>query len=168
MPVKNARELFVRLLSDVRQSTARGGAIFRQMGELAQNAQVKDALEARAFVADKTLGTLDEVFRIIGEKPATVNARFEDVLLEDLKGELAEIQSPEAKRLFILIKASHLVHLHMSEYVALIATADVTGHYAVGVLLESCLAETAVFAERTRRLIRTIIETRAALAGAVV
>lgn len=56
----------------------------------------------------------------------------------------------------------------MSEYVALIATADVTGHYAVGVLLESCLAETAVFAERTRRLIRTIIETRAALAGAVV
>ena len=38
---------------------------------------------------------------------------------------------------------------------ALIAAADVTGHPAVGVLLESCLADMLAFAERTKRLIRT-------------
>jgi hypothetical protein len=40
----------------------------------------------------------------------------------------------------------------------LIAVAKMTGHSGVGVLLESCLAEKIAFAERTRRLIRNIIE----------
>jgi ferritin-like metal-binding protein YciE len=167
MAVKNARELFVLLLSEVRQSTERAGAIFQQMGEAAQIPQVRDALDARAFVAEKTLATLDQVFKIIGEKPSSVDGHLEDILLEDFKKELALIQSPDAKRLFILVKASHLVHIHMGEYAALIATADVTGNYAVGMLLETCLADTAVFVDRSRRLIRQIIETRASLAGAV-
>jgi ferritin-like metal-binding protein YciE len=167
MAVKNARELFVRLLSEVRQSTERASAVFQQMAEAAQNAQVRDALDARAFVAGKTLATLDEVFRLIGEKPMNLGGQLEEVLLEDFKRELAEIQSPEAKRLFILIKANHLVHLHMGEYAALISTADITGNYGVGMLLETCLADTAVFVERSRRLIRNIIETRGASAGAV-
>jgi len=33
----------------------------------------------------------------------------------------------------------------------------VTGHFGVGVLLESCLADKLAFAERTRRLIRHIV-----------
>jgi ferritin-like metal-binding protein YciE len=46
------------------------------------------------------------------------------------------------------------MHLMIGEYVALIAVADTLGHPAVGVLLESCLADKIAFAERTRRLIR--------------
>ena len=45
---------------------------------------------------------------------------------------------------------------------ALVAASDVTGNYGVGVLLESCLADRLAFAERTRRLIRNIIETKVA------
>jgi hypothetical protein len=37
-----------------------------------------------------------------------------------------------------------------------------TGHYGVGVLLESCLADKLAFVERTRRLIRNLIEGRVA------
>ena len=40
------------------------------------------------------------------------------------------------------------------EYMALIAAADTLDHPAVGVLLESCLADKMAFAERTKRLIR--------------
>lgn len=46
------------------------------------------------------------------------------------------------------------MHLRIGEYMALIAASDVTGHYGVGVLLESCLADKLAFVERTRRLIR--------------
>jgi hypothetical protein len=46
--------------------------------------------------------------------------------------------------------------------VVLIAAVDLTGHYGVGVLLESCLADKVAFVERTRRLIRNIIETKVA------
>jgi hypothetical protein len=43
---------------------------------------------------------------------------------------------------------------------ALIAAADMTGNYGVGVLLESCLADKLAFAERTRRVIRKVAEQR--------
>ena len=44
-------------------------------------------------------------------------------------------------------KANHLNHLRIGEYVALIAAADMTGHYGVGVLVETCLAEELAFVE---------------------
>jgi ferritin-like metal-binding protein YciE len=50
----------------------------------------------------------------------------------------------------------------MAEYVALIAAADMSGHYGVGVLLESCLADKLAFVERTRHLIRNRIEAKVA------
>jgi hypothetical protein len=37
-----------------------------------------------------------------------------------------------------------------------------TGHYGVGVLLESCLADKLAFVERTRRLIRNVVEAKVA------
>ena len=43
--------------------------------------------------------------------------------------------------------------LRLAEYVALIATSDVTGHFGVGVLLEGCLAGKLAFVERTYRLL---------------
>jgi ferritin-like metal-binding protein YciE len=81
---------------------------------------------------------------------------------EDFRKELAEIKNPVARHLFILARANHLIHLRMAEYVTLIAAADLSGHYGVGVLLESCLADKLAFAERTRRLIRRIVETKVA------
>jgi hypothetical protein len=48
--------------------------------------------------------------------------------------------------------------------VALIAAADLTGHYGVGVLLETCLADKLALIERTRRLIRERIAQRVAAA----
>ena len=97
--------------------------------------------------------------RIIGEKPAQLTGRLEEVFAEDFRRELNEIQNPVARHLFILSKAVHLIHLRIGEYVALIAVADITGNYAVGVLLESCLADKLALAERRRRLIRTVAET---------
>ena len=95
-----------------------------------------------------------------------LTGRLHDVFVEDFRKELAEIQSLEAKRLFVLAKANHLVHLRIGEYVALVAAADLTGHYGVGVLIESCLADTLASVERTRRLIRNIIETKVAARAA--
>ncbi len=162
MQVNNPKELFVRLLSDLRQGTERTTEIYKEFSQIAQNPDVKEALEARVFVSEKVLATLDQCFKIIGEKPMKVTGRLHDVFIEDFRRELAEIQNPVAKHLFILAKINHLVHLRIAEYVALIAAADMTGHYGVGVLLETCLADKMAFVERTRRLMRSVIETRLA------
>ena len=67
--------------------------------------------------------------------------RLQEVFVEDFRKELAEIESPVARHVFILGKANQLMHLRIAEYVALIEASDITGHYAVGVLLETCLAD---------------------------
>ena len=83
---------------------------------MAENPDVKEALEARAFIADKNLETLDECFEMIEEKPVKLNGRLQEIFVEDFKRELAEIQSLAARHLYILDKASHLAHLRCAEY----------------------------------------------------
>jgi ferritin-like metal-binding protein YciE len=162
MAIQNPQELFVQLLNNLRQGTERSMEFYRELSQLASDPDVKEALEARAFVSEKVLATQDQCFKLIGEKPMTGNSRIHDIFVEDSRKELAEIQNPAAKHLFVLAKAIHLTHLRIAEYVALVAAADLTGHYGVGVLLESCLADNLAFIERTRRLIRKAIEIKVA------
>ena len=148
------------MLSNVRQGTERSADIYRELAQIAEEPQAKQALEARAFVSTSMLQTLDEAFKMIGEKPIKLSGRLHDVFVEDFKRELGEIQSTEARRIYVLTKAIHLNHLRIGEYIALVAAADLSGHYGVGVLLESCLAEKLAFTERTRRFMRKWIETK--------
>jgi ferritin-like metal-binding protein YciE len=162
MPIKNPKELFVALLSNVRQGTERTNTVYKEIIQAAQRPDVKEALEARVFISEDILARIDQCFKIIGEQPMKPSPRLQglqETFADDFRKELAEIESPVARHLFILAKANHLMHLRIAEYVALIETADVTGHYAVGALLETCLADKLAFAERARRLIRHIVKT---------
>ena len=94
---------------------------------MAEDPQVKEALEARAFVSQSVLAKIDQCFKLIGEKPVQLSGRLQEIFLEDFRKELNEIQSPAAK------------------------------------LLAGKLA----FVERTRRLIRTVVEIRVAERKAV-
>jgi ferritin-like metal-binding protein YciE len=163
MPVNSPKELFVKMLSDVRQRTEQSTKFYEELSEAVQDPNIKEALQSRAFLQDKVVSSLDRCFKLIGEKPVALGGRLHEVFVEDFRRELAEIQTPAAKALFVLIKANHLMHLRIAEYVALIAMADVTGHFGVGVLLESCLADKLAFVERTRRLIRHTIESKHAI-----
>jgi len=162
MPTKTPREVFLLLLSDVRRNTERAAKIYHELGQMAQEPEIKEALDARAFVSEKTLEKLDQCFKLIGEQPVKLTGRLQEVFMEDFRNELNEIQSPVARHLFILAKLNHLTHLRIGEYVALVTAADLAGHHGVGVLLESCLADKMAFVERNRRLIRHIIETKVA------
>jgi ferritin-like metal-binding protein YciE len=117
-------------------------------------------------VSQQTLAKLDEAFKIMGEKPVNLTGRLHDVFVEDFRRELAEIQSPEARRLFVLAKANHLIHMRTAEYITLVAAADLSGNYGVGVLLESCLGDHLTFVERTKRLIHRVIEAKVAARAA--
>ena len=154
MPTKTPKELFVRMLSDLRHGAERSHQIYDELGNMAQAPEIKEALDAREFISSQILSRLDECFRLIGEKPVPRNQPLYDLFIEDFRKELKEIQSPLVRKMFVLSKASRLMHLRIGEYIALIAAADVLDHPAVGVLLESCLADKMAFAERTRRLIR--------------
>jgi len=162
MAVKNPKELFLILLSDARQNTEKAAKVFQELGQAAQNPDVKEALETRSFVAGNTLGKIDQCFKLLGEEPVKLSGKLQEVFVEDFRKELGEIQNPAARHLFVLAKAIHLAHFRIAEFAALTAAADLTGHYGVGVLLESCLAEKLAFVERTRRLLRKLAENKLA------
>ena len=150
------------LLSDARNNTERTTRLYREISQLAESPDVQEALEARAFVTEKNLEALHECFEIIGDSPVKVSGRLQEVFVEDFKRELGEIQSPAARHLYILAKATQLAHLRLAEYAGLTAAADVSGHYGVGVLLESVVSDKPMFLEWDRRLVRHIIEGKIA------
>src|SRR5256886_16973472 len=87
-----------------------------------------------------TLFPYTTLFRLLGEQPAKLTGRLQEMLLEDFRRELAEIQGPVARRIFALVKLNHLAQFRVSEYRALIAAAEAVGHHGGSLLLETCLA----------------------------
>src|SRR5215468_5723019 len=116
MPIKTPREVFVMLLTDVRQGAEKAEKMYEEIGQLAQDSQIKEALQARAFVSGKVLDTLDECFKLLGEQPAKLSGRLQETLIEDFRRELSEIQGPAARRIFALMKLNHLAHFRIAEY----------------------------------------------------
>lgn len=159
MPVQNPQDLFVWMLSDVRQREDRAKQICTEMSKVVQDPDIKQSLDSWVFVQDKILNTLDQCFKLIGKQPVQPTGRLHDVFLEEFRRELNEIQAPAAKALYIAAKANQLMHIHIGEYVALTAMADLAGHYGVGTLIESCLADNLAFVERTRRRIRDLVQS---------
>lgn len=164
MPITSAKELIISMLSELRHYAERSQKIYEELGSAAQNPQIKEALDARGMISSQVLSRLDQCFKLIGEKPVKTNERLHEVFMEDFRRELNEIQLPLARKIFVLSKASHFVHLQAAGYRALIAVADTLGHPGVGVLLESSLADKLAFAERTKRLILEHIEQKVAAA----
>jgi ferritin-like metal-binding protein YciE len=160
MATKSPKEIFLLLLSEARQNTEHATKVFQEINQLVEDPDIKEAIDARVFVSEKILSQIDQCFKLLGEGPVALNGRLQQVFVEDVRRELAEIQSPTARQMFILAKLSYLVHFRIAEYTALTAIADLTGHFGIGVLLESCLADTLVFVERTRRHLTTLIESK--------
>lgn len=162
MAITRPEEVFLLLLSHARQGAERSTNVYQEISQLAKDPEIEQALAARAFVSKQTVATLDECFRLIGQQPIKLSGRLEEVFAEDFRRELNEIESPVARKLFILAKVAHLQNMRIGEYVALTAAADATGRHNLGMLLESCLADNVAFVERTRRFVRNAIEARVA------
>jgi ferritin-like metal-binding protein YciE len=157
MSIKTPKELFVMLLTDVRLGAEKSEKVYDEIEQLVQDPEVKEALQARAFVSGKVLATLDECCKLLGEQPAELTGRLQETLIEDFRRELAEIQSPVARRIFALMKLNHLAQLRTNEYFALIAAAEAVGHHEVSLLLEACLPAKLIFVERTQRFLRELV-----------
>jgi ferritin-like metal-binding protein YciE len=162
MPARNPKEVLLMLLSNVRNRADRQSEVYQEIGKHADDPEIQETAKARALVSKQILEKLDECFRVLGEKPGQSTGQLQETFLEDFRKEVAEIQSPVAKRLFVLAKLSHLARLRAAEYEVLIAAADLAGHHNVGLLLETCMADKLAFVERDRRLIRRLVEGRLA------
>ena len=81
MTVRDPKELFVMLLSDARQSTERSTKIYQEISQAAQDRDIKEALESRAWIAEKDLSAIDRCFQLIGEQPVKLSGVSKKYLL---------------------------------------------------------------------------------------
>lgn len=126
MPARIPKERFLILLSHAREATEKARKYVMNSCQTAQDPQVKVALEARAsFLKVFSLSSIS--LRLSENRPVKLSGRLQEIFLEDLRKELNEIQSPAARRLFVLAELVHLAHLRIGEYAALVAAADATG-----------------------------------------
>ena len=58
MPVKNPKELFVRLLSGIRQGTEQGTKLYKEISQLVEDPEIKEVLEARLSSPKKAFAPL--------------------------------------------------------------------------------------------------------------
>jgi ferritin-like metal-binding protein YciE len=159
-------DTFVKLLSHARQTVDRSNTIYEELANVAEDDEIKQALTARAFIRSTQLSKIDEAFKLLGKKPVELPGKIQEVFAEEFRGELAGLKSPGAKKMFVLATAIQIAHWRVGEWKALVAAADFTENYGVGVLLETCLADDLAFAERTRRILRRRAESKlAARAG---
>src|ERR1700751_454719 len=121
MPIRDPKEVFIMMLSDVRRNAERSTKFYDELGKLAQDEDIKAVLQARELISNSILTRIDECFKILGTQPVKLEGKLNDIFVEDFRREFAAIESPAARRLFVLAKLSHLLHFRIGEYVALTA-----------------------------------------------
>ena len=159
MAIQSAQDLFITVLSNVHAREQRSLQLWQEMSKLAQDEDVKEALDTRAYLTKQSISNLEECFRILGKQPVKTDTRLHDVLVDDFHRELNEIQQPGLKSLYIIHKAREIAHIHIGAYKGLVTMAELMGNVPVSALLETNLAAKMVFADRARELTREIGRT---------
>jgi ferritin-like metal-binding protein YciE len=160
MPAKTPKELFLFLLSEIKFHNEKTTKFFQEIIPFAQEQEIKQALEARIFLHEKILATIDQVFKMLGEQPVKVTNKMFDVFVEDFTREIGEIQQPILRQLFLLAKVNHVLEFRMAEFKALSKMADITNHFGVGLLLEVCFADYLTLLERNQKLMKNLVELK--------
>ena len=157
MAVTTPEDLFLNILSRMHQAEQRQARLAEELSQYAHNPMVKEALEVRAYLGKQEAANVEECFKLLSEQPRTITpTRFEEVLTEDFRRELDNIQSPVLKGLYALSTVRWIQDLHIGEYKTLIVMARLAEQWGVAGLLERNLANKLVFAERTDEIVREV------------
>ncbi|HEX2959266.1 MAG TPA: DUF892 family protein [Chitinispirillaceae bacterium] len=158
MPVKEPKELFVKMLSDLRQHEYGLADTLNTLRENVQDQNTKEYFESLIYLSEKNVETLDKCFKMINEKPVKTDDKLKELFLDDFKKEYSEIESPVAKIIYFTAKANHLMYVRAGEWMTLIEMSDISGNHGVGLLLMSVYSQKVAFVKKARRRIRTLIE----------
>ena len=65
MPVRDPKEVFLMVLSNVRRGTEASTKLYEELGDLAKDEEIKELLNTRAFISEGILKRLDECLRML-------------------------------------------------------------------------------------------------------
>lgn len=141
MPMRSMDELFLHGLQDLYTAEKK---ILQSLPTMARNAdmnELKQALERHKNETQEHVHRLEEVFKMIGQKPKGVECKAIEGIIEEAKHEMKEIEDDSVCDAAILASAQAVEHYEITRYGTLTSWAKELGHDDAANLLHQTLEE---------------------------
>ncbi|MCL4764894.1 MAG: ferritin-like domain-containing protein [Hyphomicrobiaceae bacterium] len=139
--MKSMDDLFLHGLQDIYTAEKR---ILQSLPTMAQSVgtnELKQALEQHRDETQQHVRRLEEVFKMIGEKPKGVECKAIDGIIGEAQQEMKEIEDDAVCEAAIIASAQAVEHYEITRYGTLTAWAKQLGHTDAANLLHETLEE---------------------------
>lgn len=137
-------ELFLDELADVLSAEQQLLKALPKMASAAESENLKEAIESHLKETKIHVSRLEQVFELLGEKPASKTCKAMKGILEEGAELVEELKGKSSLDAGIIAAAQKVEHYEIASYGTLIAWADQMGHEdAVSLLVETFEEENA-------------------------
>ncbi len=141
MPMRSMDDLFLHGLQDVYTAEKRILQNLPKMAKKVHTKELKQALERHKDETQQQVHRLEEVFKLIGQKPKGVECKAIDGIIGEAQEMMQEIEDQDVCDAAILADAQAVEHYEITRYGTLTAWAKELGHDDAANLLHQTLEE---------------------------
>ena len=154
MAEKDLKALFVHQLKDTYFAEKAILAALPEMAEAARTQELKGALAVHAKETENQVKRLDQVFKIVGEKPQGIECKAIQGIIAEGQEVMKEFEGGDALDAGLIAAAQAIEHYEITRYGTLLAWAKQLGLSEA----EALITETLVEEENTDQLLSELAE----------
>jgi ferritin-like metal-binding protein YciE len=139
--IKSMEDLFLHTLQDIYYAENKIVKSLPEMIENAQDAQLKQGLQAHLGETEGHVKRLEQVFQLMGQKPKSVNCPAIDGIIEEAEEVTGEVDDKDVLDAAIIAAGQAVEHYEITRYGSLIAWAKRLGRADAAKILEQTLNE---------------------------
>ncbi len=141
MPMRSMEDLFLHSLQDIYTAEKRILQNLPTMAKHVGTSELKKALEHHKNETQQHVKRLEEVFKLIGQKPKGVECKAIEGIIGEAQETMQEIEDKEVCDAAILADAQAVEHYEITRYGTLTTWAKELGHDDAAKLLHQTLDE---------------------------
>jgi ferritin-like metal-binding protein YciE len=151
MPIATPREFFIHELSDAYSAEQQIVKLLPTLVKEADHKELADALTEHERETREQIKNLDQVFKLLGERPEAMVCHGAEGLKKEHDSFIKEEPSPEVLRLFVAGAAAKTEHYEIESYSGLVDMATLLGEDECAKLLEENLKQEEAMAKKAER-----------------
>ncbi len=141
MPMRSMDDLFLHGLQDIYTAEKKILQSLPTMAKSVTTGELRQALEQHHDETQQHVRRLEEVFKMIGEKPKGVECKAIEGIIGEAKEEMQKIEDDAVCEAAIIASAQAVEHYEITRYGTLTAWAKQLGHTDAADLLHETLEE---------------------------
>jgi ferritin-like metal-binding protein YciE len=154
--------LFLQTLQDIYYAENKIVKSLPEMIETANDAQLKQGLEAHLGETKGHVKRLEQVFQMLGKKPKSINCPAIDGIIEEAEEVTGEVDDKNVLDAAIIAAGQAVEHYEITRYGSLIAWAKQLGRNDAARVLEQTLAEEKAADKKLTTIAESKVNVRAA------